>query len=681
MEEMFRDICKEDVWHSLKLRLDQKDSVIFFFDGLDEVRESDEEKHREMILHAIREFAESFDQCRIIVTCREYAYQNKTWRLPESLFPVVELDVFRSEQIQQFTRTWYRITGHWKGWSEERCENEAENLFQAIEAEAQHHLKSLAESPLLLTLMAQVHGRDGYLPKDRADLYERAVNLLLAHWEIKIVRNADGTCGIEPGIVPTLNIRMDTLRRALEEVAIAAHERQEREKRDTQRCADISKAELREVLGTWLDNDFNKAGEVIEYIQKRAGLLISQDNRIFTFPHRTFQEFLAGTGIMRKSDFEEFLHERVSRDMAWWQEVFLLAAGSSRNTPKNIHDLINELLPDDPDDADITSEIAKFAGLAARAMGETDFSKHVQIEKKSKRGKYSKIHKRVQDWLLTAMTADDVLTPKERCEAGNVLNWVGDPRFDPERWYLPYNDDGFVEIPAGIFIMGTKKGDIPRLKEKFGEQWNGYYDDEIPQREIRLSSYYISCYQVTVAQFRVFITDSDYQMDDERWEIYNRFDNHPVVIISWDDAIAYCKWLSEKLGKLIQLPTEAQWEYAARGTDGRIYPWGDETDPNKANYNGTGIGTTSPVGCFPSGNRPNGISDMAGNVWEWCYDRYGKYSKSYLIDPMGCGKGFIRVTRGGSWNGYAELCRTAHRGRNSSNNRNGFDGFRLVRLS
>jgi len=296
-------------------------------------------------------------------------------------------------------------------------------------------------------------------------------------------------------------------------------------------------------------------------------------------------------------------------------------------------------------------------------MNETDFSEHVQLEQKSKRGKFSIIHERVQKWLLIAMTADKVLTAKERCDAGNALNWVGDPRFDPERFYLPKDDDGFVEISAGSFMMGSDK--------KRDKDAN---DDEI-LHIVHLSAYAIGKYPVTVAQFRVFVQETGYDAGSG-WS--SDPDNHPVRYVSWDDAVAYCEWLTGKLRRQIQLPTEAQWEYAARGSDGRIFPWGDEADPDKANYDDTGINTTSPVGCFPSGNRPCGISDMAGNVWEWCQDWYAEnYPSGSVTDPIGSSSGSDRVVRGGSWRSLARSCRSAYRSSFTPGSRHDNLGFRL----
>ncbi|MDM8550092.1 formylglycine-generating enzyme family protein [Desulfobacterales bacterium HSG2] len=224
--------------------------------------------------------------------------------------------------------------------------------------------------------------------------------------------------------------------------------------------------------------------------------------------------------------------------------------------------------------------------------------------------------------------------------------------------------------------------------EKERDRYAG--NDELPHT-VELSEYHIARYPVTVAQFRAFVQESGYQPEED-WEKYNEYDNHPVVSVSWHDAAAYCEWLTDRLkdrGWKIQLPTEAQWEKAARGTDGRIYPWGDGADPDKANYGDTGIGTTSAAGCFPEGESPCGIQDMAGNVWEWCLDRCDCDDKWNIItdtyrdsiaDPV-CMTGSGRVLRGGAWGSSAKLCRTASRLDSPIGYSYWHYGFRLVLLS
>lgn len=639
------------------------DGGVIFFDGLDEVSEADEERKRERILEAVRAFSKALPNCRILVTCREYAYRKKdVWQLPETDFPVLEIDLFHDEQIEAFAHTWYRVTGANKGWTAEESKNEASALVSAIKA--MPHLQELAPSPLLLTLMAIVHGSKG-LPQDRADLYERAVTLLLAHWENRIIRDPNGTFHVEPSVIMKLGLKVHALREPLEQIALTAHERQESESENRTGCADIPREDLREELAAKLNGSLDKAEEVIDYIQNRAGLLQAKDNRTFAFPHRTFQEYLAATGVMRRSDFETFLRDRIIRDISWWREVFLLAAAAaSRITPRSIYDLVDTLIPDDPKEKKPTPEIVQYARLGAQAMGETDFLRHVASE--SPPGRYAKIHKRMQDWLLIGINADNVLPASDRCEAGNALNWIVDPRFNQKMFCLPDDDHlGFVEIPEGKFLMGDRED----------------------QHTLTLPDFWINRYPVTVAQFRSFVESSGQRPGDE--DSLRGINNHPVVYVSWHEAMAYCKWLTDALrnsgdvpepiisllkdGWRISLPSEAEWEKAARGAGGRIYPWGDDSpDPNKANYNKTGIGGTSSVGCFPGGKNPLGLLDMAGNVWEWTNSLYDT-GKECEDESSGAN----RVVRGGSWDREAEYCRTAIRERDAPGARSQHLGFRL----
>ena len=159
--------------------------------------------------------------------------------------------------------------------------------------------------------------------------------------------------------------------------------------------------------------------------------------------------------------------------------------------------------------------------------------------------------------------------------------------------------------------------------------------------------------------------------------------------VSWNDAIAYCKWLSEKTKKNYRLPTEAEWEKAARGEDGHIYPWGDDFDSKKANTEESGIGDTSDIGKFSnsdpalSGDSPYGCADMAGNVWEWCNDWFskneyqGRAGKS-VKNPQGPEKGQARVLRGGSFDNYHWNVRCAVRVRLNPGSSNVNWGFRVA---
>jgi formylglycine-generating enzyme required for sulfatase activity len=271
----------------------------------------------------------------------------------------------------------------------------------------------------------------------------------------------------------------------------------------------------------------------------------------------------------------------------------------------------------------------------------------------------------VRDQLQQAMSDSD-RSPRERVIAGDALATLGDdPRFFTDvGGFMPRElQMGFVEVPGGVFWMGTTK-ELDSLAE----------EHELPQHELELPTYYIARYPATVGQFRFFVDASGYKPSDA--DSLRGLGNHPVVRVSWYDAVKYCEWITEFLRGCketpeplrsmlreqrwcITLPSEAEWEKAARGTDRRIYPWGDEPDPSKANYTETGIGTTSAVGCFQDGASTYRIEELSGNVWEWTRSLWGETLKDpdfgypYKVEGerenLSAPREIRRVRRGGSF--------------------------------
>lgn len=228
-------------------------------------------------------------------------------------------------------------------------------------------------------------------------------------------------------------------------------------------------------------------------------------------------------------------------------------------------------------------------------------------------------------------------------------------------------------IPAGAFVMGSGDG----------------YPDERPAHEVVLRGFYIDRYEVTVAEYVEFLNHvgrlygsdghkyADVRDENPQSHILSHgngyaaekgFENYPVTWVSWYGADAYCRFHHKRL------PTEAEWEKAARGTDGRRYPWGDEFDPARANAGGVLTGTV-PVGSYPDGVSPYGLYDMAGNVWEWVADWYEPYPGSDYRSPF---FGKYKVVRGGSWNHPYQDSRTTSRDFAHPARRIGVVGFRCA---
>lgn len=214
-----------------------------------------------------------------------------------------------------------------------------------------------------------------------------------------------------------------------------------------------------------------------------------------------------------------------------------------------------------------------------------------------------------------------------------------------------------VYVPAGEFLMGSD----PK-KDK------NAHENEQPQHRLFLPDYYIAKTPVTNTQYAAFVQAAGHRLP-EHWkdkEAPQGKENHPVVYIHWRDAVAYCRWLAQATGKSYRLPTEAEWEKAARGTDGRIYPWGDEWDARRCNASEGGLGETTPVGAYPEGASPYGALDMVGNAWEWCstiwednpypFRVQDEWIATYLDRTDAC-----RVLRGGVFYAAASWMRCAAR--------------------
>ncbi|MFZ6027494.1 MAG: SUMF1/EgtB/PvdO family nonheme iron enzyme [Chloroflexota bacterium] len=237
-----------------------------------------------------------------------------------------------------------------------------------------------------------------------------------------------------------------------------------------------------------------------------------------------------------------------------------------------------------------------------------------------------------------------------------------------------------VYVPAGEFVLGSRPEDV------------GADADEFPQRTIYLDAFWIDQTEVTNAMYAAFLNETgghatgssawlnaikeavQIVKDGERWQPRKGLESHPAVEVTWYGAAAYCAWAGRRL------PTEAEWEKAARGTHGHIYPWGSEIDCTKALYGNCAVSFTFPVGSLPDGASPYGALDMAGNVWEWVADWYAvdTYANMPQANPTGPESGTARVVRGGSFDYNAKHNRPADR-RNDGPENSSYDyGFRCA---
>jgi len=237
-----------------------------------------------------------------------------------------------------------------------------------------------------------------------------------------------------------------------------------------------------------------------------------------------------------------------------------------------------------------------------------------------------------------------------------------------------------VNIPAGEFIMGSSRDNDPQA-----------FEDEFPQHIVFLDAYRIDRTEVTNAQYAMCVASgactgpaNTFSLTREHYYDNSQYANYPVIFVSWSQAVSYCEWAGRRL------PTEAEWEKAARGPNGFIYPWGTTFDGSLANscdvncsndWKGSyddGFTDTSPAGIYLFGASFYGILDMAGNVHEWVADWYQPYNQDFQSNPKGPDTGQDKIIRGGSWGDDKLHVRTALRSPINPENWLDFIGFRCA---
>jgi len=651
--------------------------VLLVLDGLDEVPQN--------LRGTIRQLAGAllshYRVARLMITSRIRSYAGSA--VFENL-QTFTIRPFTRPKIESFIKGWYRTKVNTGQVSEKDREKQIRDLTQAA---LSRNLAEISSNPMMLTSMAIIHQEEVTLPRERVRLYKLVVDVLLRRWQKQ--KLGEGKLTPSEKLAAFL-MDGDRILDAMERLAYEAHLSAKGKKGS----ADLLRMRAVEILEDkrYL-NDMGLANEFLNYVDQRAGLLKGNGGETektisYSFPHRIFQEYLAGCYMVRERDpWREYRPRAAEGD--YWAIAAQLGAEelyfNNRSGKYTAIDLAYHLLADEVN----TEQDARLCLWSSQITQIVDLDE-IRADKENGGEKYLRA---LPQRLLSAL--ESKLPAIERTQAGNTLSALGDPRFNAEMWQLP-NDEtlGFVRIPAGKFLMGS----------------DDKYDNEKPQHEVDLPEYWMARYPVTVAQFRAFTEATKYSFD--LWK-YNLVPTQPIVAVSWYDALEYTKWLDGELrlyatkqiqtgishpfwqglaaSKLqVTLPSEAEWEKAARGSDGRIYPWGNDFDAEKANTTETQIGDPSAVGCFPSGI--NGLFDMSGNVWEWTRSLWGKdwsdpeYQYPYnpqdaKREELNASKEILRVLRGGSFSLGSDYARCAYRYWFLPDLSYGNFGFRVVLVS
>jgi formylglycine-generating enzyme required for sulfatase activity/energy-coupling factor transporter ATP-binding protein EcfA2 len=618
--------------------------AVILLDGMDEVAGAD---MRRRVARLIEAFTRAYPDCRFVVTSRIKGYTDAA-RLGEA-YATTTVQDFTMADVERFLSYWHRLVyisqmgaGSPADYAAQR---QTEQLVSAIRAN--ERIRELAINPLLLTVIALVHRDRVKLPDRRAELYDEAIAVLLGKWD-----EARGVLPEQP-ILPNRPFDTTDRRLMLQNVALHMHEQQQKE---------IEVEALQDLLYRLFEPLVAGEGladkavqRFLHLIEERTGLLVARGDGVYTFSHLTFQEYLAALAVAARDDYVSYTLAR-SGD-SWWREVVLLAAGhlsmlskertsrliaaigEHRQEPARYHNLVLAAeCVRDVGEGRVDPEVANAVTDRLRAGLETS---------PSVLARWFKLKQARADWV------------EQRSSAMNALVRAG-----AGYWTQPYGEPEWVEIPAGEFTMGSEQGT----------------GDEKPVHRVDLPTYAIARVPITNAQYRLFVEATDHQ-PPKHWpdgRIPKDLESHPVVEVTWHDAIAYCQWLSQVTGKTITLPSEAEWEKAARGDkDTRDYPWGDTFDRLRCNTSELGIGTTTPVGIFPDGASPYGVLDMSGNVWEWTRSISANYPYQPNDDREALTGDGRRVVRGGSFYYGRNDARAAYRSFTSPGARIGSSGFRV----
>ena len=644
--------------------------AVILLDGLDEVQEE-----RAYLVNKVENFASKAVEKgnKLVVTSRIVGYQDAPLKSEWTLYTLLD---FNRASVEDFATRWClafekNVLGDTP---EAKVAAEKERIALLESIDANPGVGKLATNPLLLTILALIKRQGVSLPNRRAELYELYLETLIRSWNK--ARALD-----QYPVGPELN--PNEVLMTLGPLALWL-----REKNPTAGVV-TEDALLGELTRYYMGEDWGlkrgpareKAHEFLKSVRTYSNLLVERGPRQYGFLHLTFEEMLAAYGIYQlgQLDLQESLQviEKHLRDPGW-RETILLAIGVwglANKQPRVAAKVVRAMLKMTckGDDA---AKNTLLAGACLEDVGEEGLGRAAANE--------------VID-ALQEIARDRNLLPITQCDAGLSLGRLAASSADFLARIRPDLDE-FIPIPAGEFLYGDEKKPA-KIEEPFA----------------------IAKYPVTNLQYRPFIEAGGYDHKEfwstegwswrtgeydtkasgstkdllERRPVEKRHEPFfwrdskwnnplaPVVGVSWFESEAYAKWLEAELERPIRLPTEEEWERAARGRKGRKYPWGDDFDFNRANaapfwkqdndasYASSSSGaSTTFIGQF-NGTTPEGVADLSGNVWEWTNSWYEAEQVN-------------RILRGGSWYYDLRLARAAFRFRFSPVGYDDGIGFRLI---
>ena len=696
----------------------QSGTALVLLDGLDEISNTDERKE---VCRWIDAAWTSFSELRFVVTSRATGYRQEDGVELAADFERADVQDLTVDQQERFLLQWFTAAflkeppdigvdeATWLAKQKAKAEERTRTIAKHLKEEKNKGLRQLAAIPMILQIMAILWKDRDYMPESRVKLYEATIDYLLEF--------RDKRRGITP-LVSAVRAR-----KVLGPVSLWMQEELTDEvEKETMQAIMKERLEL-------LDNP-PSAEDFCNYLVQRAGLLVEYGRgKSYLFRHKSLREYLAGVQLAKKVNRN---HDSLDNLVAgfgddWWEEPikFFIA-----QEDEEIFDLFMEKLFDSV----VSEEFTQKKQLLLQTIIEEAPEKKVDaLCRKLLDPKTTASKRRVILDCLKTISQPSALPALEQFSAQEL-----DKESVENTDVIDRAEEVILALGGKALERATEKSisgkplSIHNSNERDAEYIlipGGNYWYSAMQKAVDVADCYIAKYPVTNKLYRSFIAwlkekdsgqkhASAFRTELERVTKSNDWglgfadyfkggndnlaalfrstfdedckfdgDNQPVVGVTWYAAQAYCLWLSMVEGRTgeYRLLGEVEWEWAAGGKQGtsgkrvRDYPWSEEkgeANHRLLNYYESNIGATTPVGSYPDGATPEGLYDMAGNVWEWCRDWYG--DRASFTNPLGPETGLRRVLRGGSWNYDAGRCRPAYRDDGTPGHRRSDVGFRLV---
>lgn len=580
-----------------------EEDTLLLLDGLDEAAD---QTRRERVVQMVTPAASQWN-CRVVVTTRPGAHEGRATLVGFDKVSIEDLD---DPGIERFLQQWC----HWLKLGDEGEAQTYYNQLRPAVAVASIHI--LARNPLMLTILAVLHLRRHKLPEQRAQLYEQIIDWL-----------ADQAVEKHRG-----KWRKDQILDPLSKLALMMQ---------------TGQGGLRTQIGiddaARLIADGEPTAPVrsfLEQAQVDCGIITLRGKEI-VYWHLSFQEYLAARELAGLPDAELTASAARLLYLPEGREVLPLLAGYMALPSRRRLDAVFEALTDDGAAQPQLERQAHATGVLGRMLSDlTPFDYRLTPPAEAR---YLRLRQVTMSIFEKGKSRH--LGLKTRVAAAEALDQA-----DQSRHRTPDQPDYWISIPKGTLTTGD----------------SGAYQ-ALPKDRHEIAAFRIARFPVTVWEYGKFLADTGTQPPN-KWEEQSLHPSRPVVRVDWEQARAYCEWASRKWNMKCKLPNDLQWEFAARGPGGRTYPWGPENqqpDEHRANFNSM-VGEPTPVGMFPDGETPEGVSDMAGNVWEWTSSNYQE-NKPW------------KVVRGASFYVEADYLRAAVRDRGVPVNSYYNLGFRCVR--